>query len=342
MRRSVRIAATATTLVAVAAFLFCGSAERPAFALGAAADATPPGGSVGGVRSPASGSLELRIDAYDEGSGLAAAEATLDGGPASFLRLGSGSCPTHPAAGSEPPPDAECPETVSGVPLALDTRAVLDGERQLRVTVTDGAGNTTTLVDETIVVDNASHETGNIATVTVGVGSTGESEGEEPGGGESNGNGHGGEGGNARSSSLALRSKVCRAPRLRMRLYRPRPRWFTHPKHVPVLRFGGRYVYKGRLTCKVSGRRVSAPKGTPVNVFYRVWELTFKRKRGPVRKLRKRPIRVRKGGRLRVKLGGFRTGRTLYFRYRQGTAMTKAKVRVAVAPRGILLPRWLR
>jgi hypothetical protein len=108
------------------------------------------------------------------------------------------------------------------------------------------------------------------------------------------------------------------------------------------LRFGGHYIYKGRLTCRVSGRRVSAPRGTPVNVFSRVWELTFKRHRGPVRKLRKRPIRVRKGGRLRVRLGGFRSGRTLFFRYHRDKDHARAKVRVAVAPRGRLLPRWLR
>ena len=307
-----------------------------------AADATPPGGAVGGVRSPASGNLELRIDAYDEGSGLASVEAVLDGAPPSFVRLGAGSCPEHPAPGSEPPPGAECPESVSGVALALDTNAVADGEHQLRVSVTDGAGNAATLVDETIVVRNAPHVSGDTATVTVGVGSAGEDMDEEAGGGNGNDKGKGGENPNARGSSLALRRKTCHAPRLRMKLFHPRPRWFTHPKHVPVLRFGGRYVYKGQLTCRVSGRRVPAPGGTPVNVFYRVWELTFKRNRGPVRKLRKLPIRVRKHGRLRVRLGGFRSGRTLIFRYRQGTAMTRAKLRVAVAPRGILLPRWLR
>ena len=332
--------ATAVTALVAAVALFLLASGLSAAAPGAP-DTTAPTGAVGGVHSPASGTLELRLYASDGGSGLAGAETTLDG-ISSYVRLGSGSCPEHPAPGSEPPVGAECPELVSAVALSLDTHAVADGEHELRVWVTDGSGNVVTLIDEVIVVNNAPHVTGDTATVTIGVGSAGEGGGEESGGGEAGGNAAGGGERNAQSSSLALRRKVCRAPRLRMRLYRPRPRWFTHPKHVPVLRFGGRYTYKGRLTCKVSGRRVSAPKGTPVNVFYRVWELTFKRKRGPVRKLRKRPIRVRKGGRLRVKLGGFRTGRTLYFRYRQGTAMTKAKVRVAVAPRGILLPRWRR
>lgn len=334
MKHLVRIAAAATALVAAAAFL--SSASGPATALGAS-DGTPPGGAVGGVRSPVAGTLKLLLNATDTGAGLAGAEASLEGGPTFFVRLGTGSCPEHPAPASEPPPGAECPESVSLAPLSLDTRSVGDGPRRLRVRVTDGAGNTATLVDQEIVVSNAPPSgDGTTASVTLGVGSAGDS-------GPSSG-GHSGDGasGFGRGSSQALRVRACRAPRLRMRLARPRPQWFTRPRHVPVLRYGGHYIYKGRLTCKVGRRRVNAPKGTPVNVFSRVWELTFKRHRGPVRKLRKRPIRVRKGGRLRVRLGGFRTGRTLYFRYRRGKERTRAKVRVAVAPRGRLLPRWRR
>ena len=283
------------------------------------------------MRSPASGTLELLLYASDTGSGLSSAEATLDGAPPAVVQLGA--CP-------EPGPGPECPESVSGVALTLDTRAVADGERPLRVRVTDGAGNTATLVNQAIVVRNAPHATGTVASVTVGVGN-------QDGGGSGSSSG-GGAAGSAKSAedgkgkALGLRRRRCRAPRLRMHLARPRPQWFTRPKFVPVLRYGGHYVYKGRLTCRVSGRRVSAPRGTPVNVFSRVWELTFKRHRGPVRKLRKRPIRVRKGGRLRVRLGGFRSGRALYFRYRNGRDRTHARVRVAVAPRGLLLPRWRR
>jgi len=336
MKRLGCIAAAATALVAAAAILLSGPG-RPAVALGAA-DGTPPEGSVGGVRSPASGTLELLLNASDTGSGLAGAEATLDGAPPSFARLGVGECPERPGPGTEPPPGAECPESVSGVALTLDTRAVPDGERPLRVRVTDGAGNTATLVDQEIVVRNAPRPSGTVASVTVGVASEGER--GHPGGGEGNGKGKGAERG--KGKGLALRRRRCRAPRLRMRLARPRPQWFTRPKHVPVLRFGARYVYRGRLTCRVSGHRAAAPRGTPVDVFYRVWKRTFKRRRGPVRRLRKRPVRVRKGGRLSVRLGGFRSGRTLFFRYRLGKLRTRAKVRVAVAPRGILLPRWRR
>jgi len=330
MKRLGCIAAVATALVAAAAFLLPGPG-RPAVALGAA-DGTAPSGSVGGVRSPASGNLELLLYASDTGTGLASTEATLDGAPPAVVQLGA--CP-------EPSPGPECPESVSGVVLTLDTRAVADGERPLRVRVTDGAGNTATLVDQAIVVRNAPHATGTVASVTVGVGNQGGGESSHPARGEgSQGKGKGAEKG--KGKGLALRRRRCRAPRLRMHLARPRPQWFTRPKFVPVLRYGGHYIYRGWLTCRVRGRRVYAPRGTPVNVFYRVWELTFKHRRGPVRKLRKRPIKVRKGGRLRVRLGGFRSGRTLFFRYRRGRDRTHARVRVAVAPRGLLLPRWRR
>ena len=35
----------------------------------------------------------VRIDAYDEGSRLASAQASLDGGPPVYVRLGAGACP---------------------------------------------------------------------------------------------------------------------------------------------------------------------------------------------------------------------------------------------------------
>ena len=309
----------ATALVAAIAFVLLAparAAEGP--------DTTPPTGAVAGVRSPASGTLELRLYASDGGSGLANAEAQLDGVPPVFVRLGSGSCPEHPSPGTEPPPGA-CPESVSGVALVLDTRAVADGERPLRLKVTDGAGNTATLVDRTIVVRNAPRTgAGTVATVTIGI--TSGSEGDHP----DKSKGKGSEKG--KGKTLALRRNRCRKPRLRMHLAR-RPIWYTRPHYVPVLRYGRRYPYRGRLTCMRSGRRVSAPRGTSVGVFYRVWQLSFKRPWGPVVKLRRAALRVRKEGRLWLKLG-FRSGRTLIFRYRDpGGKLAKAKLRLAIPPR---------
>lgn len=312
------VATTALVLIAPAR-----AAEGP--------DTSPPTGAVGGVRSPASGTLELRLYASDQDSGLANAEAQLDGAAPAFVRLGSGSCPEHPSPGTEPPPGS-CPGSVSGVGLVLDTHAVADGEHPLRVRVTDGAGNTATLVDRTIVVRNAPRTGGGtVATVTIGISSQGE--GDHPGKGKGCEKGKAcdrGKGGE-KGKGLALRRRRCRKPRLRMHLAR-KPLWYTRPHYVPVLRYGRRYAYRGRLTCMHSGRRVSAPRGTKVGVYYRVWRLSFKRPWGPVQKLKRATLRVRKGGRLWLKLG-FRSGRTLIFRYRDpGGKLAKAKLRLAVPP----------
>jgi hypothetical protein len=323
MTRLGNTTAAATALVAAAVFLLP-AAARPSVALGAL-DTTSPGGSVGGVRNPASGTLELRLYAYDVGSGLANAGASLDGGASAFVRLGSGACPERPAPGSEPPPGAECPESVSGVPLSLDTRSVADGARRLRVRVTDGAGNTATLVDQEIVVRNAVTPGGTQATVSVGVTSQSIGSPLEEGGGS--------------RPSPPGKGVGCRRPKLKMRLAR-KPLWRTLPKHVPVLWFGRRYPFKGKLTCLAPSRkRVAAPKGTRVGVYYRVWHRSFKRPRGPVRYIRLRKIKVGKKGRLKVSLG-FRSGRTILFRYLAlDGEIAKAKLRLAVPPKS-RRPPW--
>ena len=328
MKRLARIAAVATSLVAAAAFLLS-APGRPLAAFGAV-DATPPTGSVGGVRSPASGTLELVLNASDPGSGLAAAEASLDGAPPSFVRLGAGTCPELPAPGSEPPLGAECPESVSGAALTLDTRAAPDGERSLRVRVTDGAGNTATLVDQAIVVRNAPPSgRGTTATVTVGISSGDEGDSSHPG----NGKGAEKAKGKKKGKGLALKRRRCRAPHLRMRLAR-RPLWHTRPRHVPVLRYGRRYPYRGKLTCRAaSGKRFLAPRGTPVDVYFRVWHLSFKRYHGPVKFSHVRRVKVGKKGRLKLRLG-FRSGRTVLFRYHgPRKELARAKLRLAVPPR---------
>ena len=331
-RDTITTAAAVMAAAVVLAFLVLAGA---AAALGAA-ETTAPTGAVGGVRSPASGMLQLLINASDEGSGLANAEAQLDGAAPVFVRLGSGECPERPAPGSEPPPGA-CPASVSAIPLSLDTRTVPDGERPLRVRVTDGAGNTATLVDEEIVVRNAPPQgRGTVATVKVGISSGGEEE-SPPGNGKGSENGKGGENGNGKKKGkgegLALKRKRCRAPHLVMHLAK-KPLWHTSPRHVPVLWYGHRYPYRGKLTCRsAKGKRFLAPRGTPVEVYFRVWHLSFKRYHGPVKFRHVRRIKVGKKGRLNTKLG-FRSGRTVLFRYHgPRKELAKAKLRLAVPPR---------
>jgi hypothetical protein len=310
--------ATAAATASVAAAVFLGALS----ARGAGEpDTTAPSGHLGGVRSPASGTLELHISASDVGWGLANAEATLDGGASDFAPFGAGSCPEHPLPGGPEPPPGSCPASVLRVPIDLDTRTVPDGSQRLLVRVTDAAANTATLLDREIVVHNAPPSgIGTIASVTVGVGVG--KEGEHPGRGKGRppsppGNGHG----------------RCRRPKLKMRLAR-KPLWRTRPHHVPVLRYGRRYPYRGKLTCLASsGKRVPAAKGTPVEVYYRVWHLSFKRPKGPVKYVRLRKIKVGKKGRLRVGLR-FKTGRTILFRYHGPySELAKSKLRLAIPPR---------
>lgn len=300
--------AAATVLVAAAAFLL----HVPAGAADPAPDTTAPTGAVGGVRNPASGTLGLQLYASDAGVGLANAEATLDGQSA-FDRLGSGACPEHPT--SEPPPSVECPESVSAVPLSLDTRAIADGSHRLVVRVTDAAANTATLLDQMIVVKNTPPVTGSSASVTVGIASLGAGASSSAGG-------------SLPPSPPSKGSGRCRGPKLEMHLAH-RPLWRTRPGRLPVLRFAHRYPYRGRLTCLVSGRRVSAPDGTAVHLTYRIWRRTFGHRKRPLR-VRKGAIRVRKGH-LGVRLA-FSTGRTLVFSYRDpGGATARAKLRIAIA-----------
>jgi hypothetical protein len=317
---------TAAAFTAAAVVLCLLVLAGGAAALGAA-DSAPPTGAVGGVRSPASGILELRLYASDEGSGLASAEAQLDSVSPVYLRLGTGECPEHPAPGSEPPPGS-CPGSVAAAAVPLDTRSVADGERSLRVRVTDGAGNVATLLDRAIVVRNAPPTgLGPIATVTIGLAGNG------PGGGSGGGGGSSGGGKGRPPSPPGKGHGGCRKPKLKMHLA-SKPLWRTLPRHVPVLRYGRRYPYRGKLTCLApSGKRVSASKGTAVGVYYRVWQRSFKRPKGPVKYVRKRTIRVRKKGRLKLKLS-FRSGRTVLFRYHgPRKELAKAKLRLAVPPR---------
>ena len=112
-----------------------------------------------------------------------------------------------------------------------------------------------------------------------------------------------------------------------------KPLWHTRPRHVPVLWYGHRYPYRGKLTCRsASGKRFLAPRGTPVEVYFRVWHLSFKRYHGPVKFRRVRTIRVGRKGRVNTKLG-FRSGRTVLFRYHgPRKELAKAKLRLAIPP----------
>jgi hypothetical protein len=240
-------------------------ANVSSIALGALDD-TPPTGAVGGVQSPTTtGRLELLLDASDTGLGLANAQASIDESNTTFVRLGTGSCPEHPVIGAtiELPLGAACPRSVSNVPLSLDTTGLSDGEHTLRVWVTDAAGNTATLVDQPIVVQNEKPATGTSATVTVGIGSGTTSSTSTATSAPVTA--HGGVLGYTASTAPSV---ACQLPELSMRLASKPLRYAKH--HVPVLRARHHYVFKGNMTCLLHDRRVPAPTGTVLRVLYTV------------------------------------------------------------------------
>ena len=295
MMRTGTIAAAAITAIAAAALATpCAWATAPA-ALSSTApvaqNSSPLTGAVGGVRSPmeTASTLNLMIDASDTSAGLASAQASIGGNTAS-LSL----CPESLAG--------KCPEAVSNVPLSIDVGG--EGSHVLLVTVTDAAGNTTTLVDQTIEVQSPPPLGSN--TVTIGIGSGGgPPEGGPPGGGKGGKGGNGGRGEVSGTSS----STVCRSPLLAMRLV-SRPLRYAKVKQgrIPVLRARRNYTYRGRLTCLLRGRRVSAPTGTVVHVLYKIG-------RHPARRSDRGTMTVHKGN-LRAILGySYTTARTIVFRY---------------------------
>jgi hypothetical protein len=249
---------------------------------------------VGGVRDPAAGKLELWVQASErDGNGLRSARAVLDGQPLDEGFFDEPGC----AAG-------ECPQ-VGGVALSLPTTAVSDGERRLEVIVEDGAGANQHVLDRSITVANTPIPW--TSTVTVGVGSGGTEPGPPGGGG-----GGGGGGGPTPPGATG-----CVAPQLSAFLAQ-RPLRFR--RSVPVLAAGRRYRFEGRLTCRINGRRRSAPRGTTVELLHV--------RRG--RTVAEVTLRVRSRGEIvaRVRL---RRSRTLVFRFQtEGGRPVQVRIPVRV------------
>jgi hypothetical protein len=257
-------------------------------------DEAPPTGAVGGVRSPVEpgATLELLLDASDSGLGLANAEASIEGRTVAFVRLGTGSCPEHPSLSETiemPLGAAGCPGSVSEVPLSVPVGGA--GLHRLRVTVTDAAGNTTTLVDQTIAVESPPPSGSN--TITVDIGNAGSPSAGSAAGG-------------VLGTSFNGTPVACQLPVLTMKLVSKPLRYAKVGRHrVPVLLARRHYVYRGALTCLVNNHRVSAPTGTVVHVLDEVGRRLLKSGRGT--------MTVHKGA-LKAILG-YTSARTIIFRY---------------------------
>lgn len=290
--------------------------EISSIALGVEDD-SPPTGEVTGVESPVAGgtTLHLLLKASDPGLGLASAQASLDGQTQTVVPLGGPSCPEHPSANLTY--GADCPHSVAGVPLSIDVGQ--PGAHELRVSVTDAAGNTATVLDRTITVESQQPSPGS-NTITLGVGGepphtgSGEGEGNEKGKEKGKGKGKGGVLGSASSGA-----GVCRSPLLSMRLASKPLRWVKRQRRrIPLLRARHDYVFRGRLTCLSNGRRISAPTGTVLHVYYKIGRQRAKLSgRGT--------MTVHNGtleGNLRAILGySYTSSRTLVFRYHPGAGV---------------------
>jgi hypothetical protein len=232
-----------------------------ALALPAAAQASTYG-AVGGLRDPASGVLELSVQAVEtEGIGLRRATARLGGHILDSVFFADPDC----TPGVCPP--------VASVDLTVPTTAVSDGPARLEVTVEDAAGTVTHVVDQLVTVNNKPVVSTSTVTISVGAGAKTPQPG--PGGPGGPGGPHGNDG--------------CVSPRLSMFLAQ-RP--LRIKRGVPVLAAGRKYRFRGRLTCLVNGRRRAAPRGTVVEVRDR------RRGRTIVRDV----ARVRADGRIVTKL----------------------------------------
>ena len=248
----------------------------------AVAEAAPTG-SVAGWRSPAAGKLDLSVWAKPDGTDLRSASARLGSVQHPAVPFADGSC------------EIECPAKVA---LPVETKSVGDGLHQLVVTVEDVNGVVTTIDSRTVEVDNERPPTTNTVTINVSSGSLSPSP-PPPGGG-----------------IAPDRGPACAKPRLEMFLAQEPLRT---RRGVPVLKAGKRYRYQGRLTCRVDGRRRSAPRGTLVAFGIRVGG----------RLVHHRPLRVRKDRRLLLKLALPTGRRALVFSVR-GSGGDTVTVRVPV------------
>ena len=284
-------------------------------------DGTPPRGAVGGVSSPAVGTLSLSLFATDAGLGLASARATLDGALVAQADLGGPTCAelSPQDATIDLPAAGGCPSSVSSAALDVDTTTVADGTRRLRVVVRDAAGNDATVADEQVVVRNAAQPTSSQAVLSLGTGGVA---GSGSGGGGAGGGAGGAGGGVGTPAAATTRTAgpACAKPRLSMML-RSRP--LRTRRGVPVLSPNRAYSFAGRLTCVVGGRRASAPRGTVVEIFSVVG-----------RKLRSDGGVIAKArGAISVWLR-YPSSRIVRFRHRSTDGTTaRVSIRIAVAPR---------
>ena len=137
-------------------------------------DADAPRGAVGGIVTPASGTVTLSVRATDAGVGLARAEATVDGVVVAAAPLGGSGCTdlSPGDAAVDLPLGGGCPAAVTDLQLPIPTPTITDGAHRLRVTVTDAAGNAAVLADQDFTINNTPPDRQSTAMLTLGTAGT--------------------------------------------------------------------------------------------------------------------------------------------------------------------------
>jgi hypothetical protein len=257
-------------------------------------DAGPPTGQVeSGFHSPVQGSLDLYVSGHAVGGAtLANAAILLNGNTVARSAL----CPAGQACTDSAP---------GGVQVSLDTTPFADGVYDLEVTVTDSTGAASTVYEfASFEIWNHRPTSSPSATLTVGSGVPAPQ-------------GSGGSGGTGGVAGATASS--CSRPRLSVVLDQ-KPLRIRHG--VPVLKRGKRYRFRGRLTCVVHHKRVSAPKRTRIDRLDKVGR----------RMVHKGGALVRGRGRITFIVPAL-SSRTLIFRFINGGRRVDVKIKIKVARR---------
>lgn len=303
-------------------------------------DSTSPVGAVAGWRSPAAQTLSLSVSARDVGLGLRSAAAFLDGRQVSSAAFGDGACADLSpqtdtidlpfglvAQNDNQAPDGTItPVGCAGfgtVTLPVDTEQVVDTpegappDHRVTVTVTDLAGNTTTVLDAPTEVRNHVPQGSNVQTLSIGS-SAAATPAEQP-----------------KSSGAVAGASAgsCLRPQLSMALA-SKP--LRQTKTAVVLAYKRKYRFAGRLTCLVNGTRKSAVRGTRIEIFNTVGKRTT----------RQTTAKVGAAGAISITLA-YKSSRTLVFRYtldRNVRSQVQIKVQVvrALPRRTAIRGRWFR
>jgi hypothetical protein len=283
-------------------------------------DTTPPYAAVGGYQSPAAGDLKLDFAAWDVGTGLRSAQAWIAGAACT-----PSLCPVVTAGF----PGTECRDLTPNdatVDMPLGAKCAFAGEEAhapivLKTTVETGTGlpNGDGYSLNYRVIDWAGNEYNESKPLSLNNNPDLGKSSQELSIGTSgttttnaSTNAGSGTGGVAGASAQS-----CRSPRLSFSLSN-KPMRIS--KGVPVLQYGKRYRFNGRLTCVINGKRKSAPKRARVDILNKIGKKTYE----------KAGTTVRDSGKLTVILS-YKTSRTITFRFtntdgQRSTVNIKVKV----------------